>query len=110
MDDAKLNQASNNLVELRGDTDNADKVSQEDTFEAITGLNKNSLGSAPTEGAWLTAGGLSELDTRWGQQVINLKTMLQSISEKIHDTRGNYTRREDHERAQNDRSMMSDFG
>lgn len=36
--------------------------------------------------------------------------MLQSISEKIHDTRGNYTRREDHERAKNDRSMMSDFG
>ncbi|MFC7303305.1 hypothetical protein ACFQVC_03635 [Streptomyces monticola] len=110
VDTDKLNTASNNLVELRGDTDNADRVSQEDTFDAIKYLNKHSFGTAPDDGSWATAGGLVELDTRWTQQVLNLKEMLQSISDKIHDTRGNYTRREDHERSQHDRGVMSDFG
>ncbi|WP_327358669.1 hypothetical protein [Streptomyces sp. NBC_01304] len=107
VDDAKLNEASNNLVELRGDTDKVDNTAHDDTLNAVSGLNRH---GAPDGGAWDTAHGLFEMDTRWAHQVGNLKGMLQSISEKIHDTRGNYTRREQHEQAKNDRSMMSDFG
>ncbi|MDI3407364.1 hypothetical protein [Streptomyces cavernicola] len=107
---SKLNQASNNLAELRGDTDNADRASQQDTLDAVAGLNRGAPGSGPGGGAFETAIGLFDMDTRWQQQVINLKGLLQSINEKIHETQGNYSRREEHESSAHHSAITRDFG
>ncbi|WP_329121651.1 hypothetical protein [Streptomyces sp. NBC_01465] len=109
VDTVTLNRASNNLVELRGSTDSVDNAADSDTLAASTGLNRHGGGSMG-DGGWVTAGGLVTMDVRWGDQVINLKTMLQSISEKLHETRGNYTDREQQEQGEYYRQTVSDFG
>jgi hypothetical protein len=110
VDTVTMDQASNNLVDLRGNTDTVDNVADDDSLAASRGLNKHSGGGPAEDGSWATAGALVTMDVRWGDQVINLKNMLQSISEKLHDTRGNYTAREEHERSEHYRAAQSDFG
>ncbi|GAA1349115.1 hypothetical protein [Streptomyces beijiangensis] len=109
VDTATLNQASNNLVELRGSTDSVDNTADDDTLAASSGLNKHGGGSMG-DGGWVSAGGLVTMDVRWGDQVINLKTLLQTISEKLHETRGNYTDREQQEKSEYYHHAVSDFG
>lgn len=108
-DTQAMNQAGDALVALRGSTDGVDNQADEKTLEASKYLNKHTFGATAAEGSWMTAGGLVEMDVRWGDQVINLKSILQDISDKLHDTRQSYTKREVAERAEYQR-MHPDFG
>jgi hypothetical protein len=99
VDTHRLDQAANALVELRGDTENVDNKADEDTLSAVTGLNKHTAPGMPEAGSWATAGSLVTMDVRWGSQVLNLKGMLQDISDKLHTTSGHYTRAEQEEKA-----------
>ncbi|GAA2485579.1 hypothetical protein GCM10010406_22210 [Streptomyces thermolineatus] len=108
-DTARMNQASNALVELRGDTENVDNAADDDTQSAVRGLNKHTAGGMPDAGSWQTAGSLMTMDVRWGMQVANLKSMLQGISDKLHATTGQYTRAEQEERARMN-AINSPFG
>ncbi|MFE2429647.1 hypothetical protein ACFXJ5_23225 [Streptomyces sp. NPDC059373] len=98
-DTQRMDQAANALVELRGDTENVDNTADDDTLGAIRGLNKHAGGAVADGGSWETAGALMSMDVRWGTQVLNLKSMLQDISDKLHTTTGHYTRTEEEERA-----------
>ncbi|NEB06196.1 hypothetical protein G3I78_45280 [Streptomyces sp. SID13726] len=105
----RLDEAANALVELRGDTENVDNTADDDTLNAVRGLNKHTAGGMAEAGSWATAGSLMTMDVRWGSQVINLKTMLQDISDKLHTTTGHYTRTEQEERARQN-SIGTPFG
>lgn len=109
VDTARLDQAANALVELRGDTENVDNTADEDTLSAVKGLNKHTSGGLPEGGSWVTAGSLMTMDVRWGEQVMNLKRMLQDISDKLHTTSGHYTRTEQEERARQN-AISTPFG
>lgn len=98
VDTQRLDGAANALVELRGDTENADNAADEDTLSAVRGLNRHTAGGLAEAGSWATAGSLMTMDVRWGEQVMNLKRMLQDISDKLHTTTGHYTRTEQEER------------
>ncbi len=98
VDTQHLDKAANALVELRGDTENADNKADEDTMSAVKGLNKHTAGGMAEGGSWATAGALMTMDVRWGEQVMNLKRMLQDISDKLHTTSGHYTRTEQQEK------------
>lgn len=98
VDTERLDQAADALVALRGDTQSADNSADEDTMSAARGLNRYTAGSSPEAGSWRTAGALVSMDVRWGQQVANLKEMLQDISDRLHATTGHYTRTEQQER------------
>ncbi|MFR9673343.1 hypothetical protein [Streptomyces sp. TR06-5] len=104
-----MRQAADALVGLRGSTENVDNQASEDSLDASKHLNKHTFGNAPDDGSWLTAGGIVQMDVRWGAQVIHLKQILRDISEKLHDTRHSYTERE---KAENDayQRMRADFG
>lgn len=108
-DTQRMDQSANALVDLRGDTENVDNAAVDDTRSSVMGLNKHTAPGPPEEEAWETARALTVLDDRWGNQVQNLKSMLQDISDKLHATTGHYTRREQEEQAQMD-SMNSAFG
>ncbi|MFI6013080.1 hypothetical protein ACIBAG_30415 [Streptomyces sp. NPDC051243] len=99
VDTQRLDQAANALVELRGDTENVDNAADEDTLSAVRGLNEHTRSGLPEAGSWATAGSLMTMDVRWGSQVMNLKRMLQDISDKLHTTSGHYTRTEQEETA-----------
>jgi hypothetical protein len=104
-----MDESANALVDLRGDTENVDNAADDDTQSAVRGLNKHSAGALPEGGSWETAASLMDMDMRWGMQVINLKTMLQDISDKLHATTHHYTRQEQDEQARMN-SMNSAFG
>jgi hypothetical protein len=104
-----MDQSANALVELRGDTESVDNAAVDDARSSVMGLNRHTAPGAPDEGAWETARSLTVLDDRWGEQVMHLKNMLQSISDKLHATTGHYTRTEQEEQARMD-SMNSAFG
>ncbi|MDI3419501.1 hypothetical protein [Streptomyces luteolus] len=108
-DTQAMNQAADALVGLRGSTDQVDNDADEKTLDASSYLNKNSLGTTEGDGSWETSGGLLAMDVRWGDQVINLKNLLRDISEKLHETRNSYTKREIEENNQYQR-MHPDFG
>lgn len=108
-DTARMDQAANALVELRGDTENVDNAADEDTQSAVMGLNKHTAPGMPDAGSWQTAGSLMTMDLRWGSQVLNLKSMLQDISDRLHTTTGHYTSAEQEERARM-ASINSPFG
>lgn len=108
-DPEAMRQAADALVGLRGSTESVDNQASEDSLDASKHLNKHTLGTAPDDGSWLTAGGLVKMDVRWGAQVIHLKGILRDISEKLHDTRNSYTEREKAENAAYQR-MRADFG
>lgn len=108
-DTERLNRSANALVELRGDTEHVDDRADEDTLAAVIGLNKHTAPGTPEAGSWATARSLMNMDVRWGSQVVNLKKMLQDISDKLHTTTGSYTRAEQEERARM-RSLHTPFG
>lgn len=108
VDTQRLDGAANALVELRGDTENVDNAADDDCLSASRGLNKHSAGGMAEAGSWATAGSLVTMDVRWGDQVLNLKRMLQDISDKLHTTSGHYTRAEQEERAR--QTSISPFG
>lgn len=109
VDTQRLDQAANALVELRGDTENADNAVDEDTMGAVRGLNKHTAPGLPEAGSWATAGSLMTMDVRWGSQVAHLKGMLQDISDKLRTTTGHYTRTEQEEQARQ-RAIHTPFG
>ncbi|WP_228472693.1 hypothetical protein [Streptomyces cyaneochromogenes] len=108
VDTQRLDEAANALVDLRGDTENVDNAADEDTLGAVRGLNAHTVPGPPDAGSWATAGSLMTMDLRWGDQVLNLKRMLQDISDKLHTTSGHYTRAEQEERAR--QTSISPFG
>lgn len=109
VDTQRLDEAANALVELRGDTENVDNGADDDCLSASRGLNKHSAGGMAEAGSWATAGSLVTMDVRWGSQVINLKSLLQDISDKLHTTSGHYTSTEQEEQARQ-RSISTPFG
>ncbi|MDX3098700.1 hypothetical protein PV703_19465 [Streptomyces sp. ME01-24h] len=109
VDTQRLDGAANALVELRGDTENVDNKADEDTLGAVTGLNRHTAPGPPEGGSWATAGSLVGMDVRWGDQVANLKLMLQDISDKLHTSSGHYTRAEQEEQARQ-ASIHTPFG
>ncbi|MEU1622550.1 hypothetical protein ABZ479_35310 [Streptomyces sp. NPDC005722] len=109
VDTQRLDGAANALVELRGDTENVDNTADEDTLGAVTGLNRHTAPGPPEAGSWATAGSLVGLDVRWGDQVVNLKLMLQDISDRLHASTGHYTRAEQEEQARQ-ASIRTPFG
>lgn len=109
VDTQHLDKSANALVELRGDTENVDNTADEDTLSAVKGLNKHTAGGMADGGSWATAGSLMTMDVRWGEQVMNLKRMLQDISDKLHTTSGHYTRTEQQEKARQN-AISTPFG
>lgn len=109
VDTQRLDEAANALVELRGDTENVDNGADDDCLSASRGLNKHTAGGMAEGGSWATAGSLVTMDVRWGSQVLNLKRLLQDISDKLHTTSGHYTRTEQEERARQN-SISTPFG
>ncbi|SDP65455.1 hypothetical protein SAMN04487981_13138 [Streptomyces sp. cf386] len=109
VDTQRLDEAANALVELRGDTENVDNTADDDCLNASRNLNKYSAGGMAEAGSWATAGSLVTMDVRWGSQVLNLKRLLQDISDKLHATKGHYTRTEQEERARQN-SISTPFG
>lgn len=105
----RLDESANALVELRGDTENVDNTADDDTLSAVRGLNKHTAPGPPDAGSWSTAGSLMTMDLRWGNQVANLKRLLQDISDKLHTTTGHYTRTEQEEQARQN-SISTPFG
>lgn len=109
VDTQRLDEVANALVELRGDTENADNGADDDCLSASRGLNMHTAGGMAEGGSWATAGSLVTMDVRWGSQVLNLKRLLQDISDKLHATSGHYTRTEQEERARQN-SIHTPFG
>ena len=72
--------------ELAGADDRADNA----TWEAGRAMNKGAAG-------WQTAQDLNVLRQRWGQQVSNLKKMLEDIGKKLQASKSEYQEREQEE-------------